>query len=400
MPTSSPTTNRATPAAPILLAAGGTGGHLFPAEALARELVARGHAPVLITDRRGKAFGDALPEVTVERIHAGQLRGGFTGKLRGAALLALGALDARILIGRLHPAVVVGFGGYPSVPTLWAAVRAGIPILLHEQNAVLGRANRLFARRAERIAIGFPRTDRVEACDLVKLVHTGNPVRPGFIPLRDQAYLPPEPGGPLRLLVLGGSQGARVFSTLVPAALALLPEDRRARLQLVQQCRPEDIETARKAFADAGIRAELSTFFRDVPDRLRVAHLVITRSGASTVTELTATGRPSILIPYPAAMDDHQTANARAIVEAGGAWLAVQNQLTPQSLAQQLVTLLDDPAALSRAALDARAWGAIDAAARLANVVLDLATDSGAKPMPPDQPRTPPSPSSSLEAAA
>lgn len=358
---------------PIVLAAGGTGGHLFPAEALARELLRRGRRVVLITDRRGGAFGDALPEIAVHRIRAATLAPGLVAKLRAVLELGIGAIQARRLIRAIDPAVVVGFGGYPSVPTVFAAGRAGLPVVLHEQNAVLGRANRLLSGTARRIAVAFPALSGLKAGDRDKVVTVGNPVRPAIAALRDRPYAAPPAEAPVHLLVLGGSQGARVFSDVVPAALALLPAALRARIDLSQQCRPEDLDGARAALDGLGLaRVALSSFFRDVPARLAACHLAICRSGASTVAELTAAGRPAILVPYPHAMDDHQRANALAVAASGGAWVMPQTELTPETLAARLLSLLTDPADLERAAAAAHAWGGIDAAARLADTVLAL----------------------------
>jgi UDP-N-acetylglucosamine--N-acetylmuramyl-(pentapeptide) pyrophosphoryl-undecaprenol N-acetylglucosamine transferase len=357
---------------PVILAAGGTGGHMFPAEALARELLARGQRVVLITDRRGKAFGEALPEVEVHRIRASSFGSGILGKIRGVIELSFGALQTRRLIAKLKPSAVVGFGGYPSVPTVLLAQRARVPTVLHEQNAVLGRANRLAAPGAVRIATSFAAVSAVKHADAGKLMFTGNPVRPNVIAVRDLPYPALEDGGEVRLLVVGGSQGARIFSEIVPEALGLLPDTLRRRIRIAQQCRPEDIEAAKAAFAEAGIAAELSTFFRDVPERLAACHLAVCRSGASTVAELAAVGRPAILVPYPYAMDDHQTANAQAVANAGGAWLMPQTAFTPQALAARLKALLDLPATLTKAAEAAHARGATDAASRLADIVLGV----------------------------
>jgi len=370
---------------PVILAAGGTGGHMFPAEALARELLARGKRVVLVTDRRGKAFGDALPEVEVHRIRASSFGSGIVGKIRGVIELCLGAIQARRLIARLHPSAVVGFGGYPSVPTVLMAQRAGVPTVLHEQNAVLGRANRLAAPGAVRIATSFASVAAVKPGDAGKLVFTGNPVRPNVTAVRNLPYPALEGGGEVHLLVVGGSQGARIFSEIVPQALALLPEALKRRIRIAQQCRPEDIEAAKAAFTKAGIMAELSTFFRDVPERLAACHLAVCRSGASTVAELAAVGRPAILVPYPYAMDDHQTANAQAVADAGAAWLMPQTAFSPQALANRLVALLDLAHTLTKAAEAAHARGATDAASRLADTVLGVA--NGASSTQSDRPR-------------
>lgn len=363
----------------IILAAGGTGGHFFPAEALARELLARGRSVTLVTDRRGQAFGDSLPEVPVHRIRAASPGGGLIGKLMAAVQMGLGLLEARSLLRSLEPAAVVGFGGYPSVPTAYAAVQARIPVLLHEQNAVLGRANRMLISGAKKLATAFAEVSAVGAPDRAKIVRTGNPVRPAIATRRTADYSTPAEGGPIRILVMGGSQGARIFSEVVPAALALLPQALRARIHLSQQCRPEDLEAARVALAPLGLGGlELQSFFRDVPDRLATCHLAVTRAGASTIAELTCIGRPAILVPYPHATDDHQTANARQLAASGAAWVMPQADMTAQALADRLGELLADPATLTRAATAARDWGMADAAARLADAVLAMVSGNGA----------------------
>ena len=358
---------------PIILAAGGTGGHFFPAEALARELLARGEAVALVTDKRGQAFGDSLPEVTVHRIRSAAPGGNLLAKMNAAWQMGLGLLGANALMRHLKPAAVVGFGGYPSVPTVYAAAQARVPVMLHEQNAVLGRANRMLAAAARRIAVAFPEVAAVKAEHRPRLVRTGNPVRPAVAAQRDAAYAVPAPGGPVRILVMGGSQGARVFSEVIPEALGRLPADLRARIHLAQQCRPEDLEAARAAYAGMGLGGlELESFFRDVPDRLAACHLAITRAGASTIAELTCIGRPAILVPYPHAMDDHQTANARQLAAAGAAWVMAQPDFTADALAARLTELLESPDALTAAARAAHGWGMADAARRLANAVLDM----------------------------
>lgn len=357
----------------IMLAAGGTGGHMFPAEALARALLARGRSVTLVTDRRGHAFGESLTEVPVHRIRAASPGAGLIGKLKAAVEMALGLLEARALLRRLRPAAVVGFGGYPSVPTVYAAIQARVPSLLHEQNAVLGRANRMLIAGAKRLAVAFTGVTRVSEADRAKIIRTGNPVRPAIAAQRDAAYQAPESEAPINLLVMGGSQGARVFSDIVPLALALLPAPIRARIHLSQQCRPEDLEAARAALSGLGLGGlTLESFFRDVPDRLAACHLAITRAGASTIAELTCVGRPAILVPYPHATDDHQTANARQLAEVGAAWLVPQPDFTAQALADRLSALLTDPAALRAAAEAARAWGTALAADALADAVLAM----------------------------
>ncbi len=361
------------PATRVAIAAGGTGGHMFPAESLARELVSRGCGVDLITDSRGGSFGTDVDGIAVHRIAAGAVAGrSLVARLRSAPELAFGTLQARALLKRLAPQIVVGFGGYASVPTMLAASFAGILTALHEQNAVLGRANRLLAPRVLTIATSFARTAGIPSAARGKAVLTGMPVRPEFAAARKAPYAPIAPDGPVRLLVLGGSQGAHVFSHLVPRALGLLPAAWRRRLQMVQQCRPEDMDPATAAFAEASVAAELASFFDDVPRRLAVAHLVICRSGASTVTELCAVGRPALLVPFPHAIDDHQTANAQALDEAGAGWLMPELSLTPELLARRLESLFILPTMLAKAADCAAAAGLPDAVAGLADRVLAL----------------------------
>ena len=358
----------------VVLAAGGTGGHIFPAEALAAALAARGARTVLFTDRRGGSFGGALAGVEVCRIRAGGIAGlGITARLRSIVDLALGFVQALLRLRRLAPDAVVGFGGYASLPTVLAACWLGCPSLVHEQNAVLGRANRLLAGRVDRIATAFEKLARLPAAAAAKLVRTGMPVRPAFVGLERQAYQAPVADGSARLLVLGGSQGARVLSTLVPEAIGLLPPDLRRRLAISQQCRPEDLDAVRAAYAELAVAADLATFFDNVPSRLAAAHLVIARAGASTVAELQAIGRPAILIPYPYATDDHQAANAQALASAGAAVALTEAELTAERLAQELEALLSAPDALAALAATCRAIGIPDAGDRLADLVMDTA---------------------------
>ena len=354
----------------VVLAAGGTGGHLFPAQALAAALVARGRALALVTDRRSLEFGEALGGGAVYTVRAGAVAGrGLVGRLRGLADIALGILQARRLLRRLGPTGVVGFGAYASVPALLAAAQLGLPTVIHEQNAVLGRANRLLAPRARAIATAFAETARLRPADAARAEHTGNPVRADVAALAGTPYPTPQAGGTLSILVTGGSQGAAVMTQVVPGALSSLPGPPRRRLRVVQQCRPEDLDAARAAYRTAGIEAELATFFDDLPVRLADAQLVIARAGASTVAELTAAGRPAILVPLPSATDDHQSANARAIERAGGGWVMPQPAFTPDALAARIADVLEHPKQLARAAARARAAGTPLAADRLAAFV-------------------------------
>ncbi len=354
---------------PIVIAAGGTGGHMFPAQALAGTLAERGRGIVLVTDRRGAEYGGAIAD-TVLTVSAGTVSGqGLSGRLMGLGQIAFGAIQAHGMLRRLAPAGVVGFGGYASVPTMLAATRIGLPTVIHEQNAVLGRANRLMAPRVRAIAAAFAETAQLCPADRAKAVHTGNPVRAAVAALAGRPYPAPERGGMLSLLVIGGSQGAAVMSEVVPAALAILPEELRARLEVVQQCRADDLDRARDTYRAAGIAAELAGFFDDLPARLAKAQLVIARAGASTVAELTSAGRPAILVPYPSAADDHQSANARAIELAGGGWTMPQPTFTPDALARRMESFLVAPPRLIDAAMKARSIGVPEAATRLADLV-------------------------------
>lgn len=354
----------------FVLAAGGTGGHLFPAEALAARLLAEGAPVYLTTDGRAEAFSDRLPDVKVRQVRAGRLGGGPLRAAFGIADIAVGIVQARRLLRQWQPAAVVGFGGYPSVPTMLAAAQLGLPTVIHEQNAVLGRANRMLASRARAIATGFPDAIGLRPQDRDRAVQTGNPVRPAILAVGTRPYVPPAPGGPVELLVFGGSQGASVFAELVPAALALLPGDIRGRLRLCQQARPEDRAAVTERLAGLGIAAEVESFFIDMPERLSRAHLVLCRAGASTIAELAASGRPALLVPYPHATDDHQTANARAFAASGGGCMLPQANLTPPLLAERLAGLFGDAAALQLAAASARSFSRDDAAGRLAALVL------------------------------
>lgn len=360
----------------IVLAAGGTGGHMFPAEALARELGARGFALALMTDRRGAAFGEGSG-VEVHRIHAAQIAGNVFRKAAATVEIARGYFEARRLLHELSPAVVVGFGGYASLPTMLAAVRSRILTIIHEQNAVLGRANRMLASRVDAIATSFEEVQMLPDRMSAQLRRTGNPVRLDIAALSNEPYPAPEAGGPLHILVTGGSQGAAVFGALIPAAVALLEPPLRARLRLAQQCRPEHLEEVGRFYKEHGAAAELRPFFSDMPERLRRAQLVISRAGASTVAEITAAGRPSILIPYPAAMDDHQTANARALLRQRCAWIVSQQTVTPEKLKEMLTAMLAEPARLAEVAARARDVGIPNAAARLADMVAGLVSDGG-----------------------
>ena len=354
----------------FLLAAGGTGGHVYPAEALTRELLGRGAVVNFVTDSRGGQFSSTMA-VPVHRVQACALGKNLFSKAVSIVKMGIGTLQAMLLIRKMKPSAVIGFGGYPSVPLLYAASRAGVPIVLHEQNAVLGRANRALMPMARLLATSFPHVAGLPANSKAKIVHTGNPVRPAFSTARATPYPAINEDGPVRIFVMGGSLGATILSTVVPKALALLPEPMRRRILIVQQCREEDLEKARAALAGAGILAEVSTFFKDVPERMADAHLFIGRSGGGTIAELTAVGRPSILIPLPHGHAGEQKTNAEAVAQAGGAWIIPQDAFTPEALAVRLEALISLPSTLAKAAAAARAWGTVSAADNLADALYE-----------------------------
>ena len=365
----------------VVLAAGGTGGHVFPAEALAAELRARGCRIALVTDHRGGALGGDLNEFDTHRIRAGGMAGkSFAARLRSAPEIAVGTLQARRLLKRLAPEVAVGFGGYASVPTMMAASFGNYQTVIHEQNAVLGRANRLLASRVARIATSFETLAGIPAGAAHKMVHTGMPIRPAIVAVRERPYAAIAETGAINVLVLGGSQGAHVFSRVVPEALRRLPEGMLSRLRVVQQCRPEDLDGVRRTYGGMAVEAELAAFFADVPERLAWAHLLIGRAGASTVAEVLAVGRPAILVPYPHAIDDHQSANAHAVDAAGGGWLMPEGGFAPETLADRLESLFGLPQTLIKAAAAARAASRPDAARHLANTVYGLISNGDSEP--------------------
>ena len=353
----------------FVLAAGGTGGHLIPAFALATELEKRGHHVALITDARGAAIPGKPDTLTAHVLPAGRFGKNPLGWPAAVSAILEGRRMALRLFESFQPAAVVGFGGYPAFPALMAAKSAGTPTVIHEQNAVLGRVNRLLAPRVDAIATSYAQVDRL-AEKLGGKVHlVGNPVREDVLALRDHPFPPFTEEGLLRILVTGGSQGARVLSEVVPDGLAMLPTALRLRLQVTQQCRAEDIEAVRARYARHDIPAELGTYFEDMSARLADAHLFIGRAGASTVAELTAVGRPAILVPLPIATDDHQTANTREIVAAGGARMIRQERFTAKELAKQIQALAQHPETLANAAHAAWNCGHPNAAAALADLV-------------------------------
>lgn len=363
-----------------VLAAGGTGGHMVPAHALAEELMRRGHRVALVTDDRGARIPGLFDGVQVHVLPAGRLSGGPVGWFRAARSIFTGRAMALRLYETFRPSAVIGFGGYPALPALLAARADRIATLVHEQNAVLGRVNRLMAGKVDAIATAYDNVQRLPAKATPKVHLVGNPVRDEVVALRELPFPAIDQDGIFRLLVTGGSQGASILSEVVPEGLALLPEHFRRRLQVTQQCRDEDIERVRARYAELGIPADLATYIPDMPERLNWSHLVIARAGASTIAELTAAGRPAILVPLPSATDDHQTFNAREMAKAGGARMIAQTRFTPVELAKQMQKLALDPAALANAAGRARAVGRPNAASDLADLVESTGRDRGFDP--------------------
>ncbi|SEG07305.1 undecaprenyldiphospho-muramoylpentapeptide beta-N-acetylglucosaminyltransferase [Bosea lathyri] len=356
----------------VVLAAGGTGGHLFPAEALSHALHKQGVRVVLMTDTRAAEFAGSFPAEAVHAVPAATPSGRSPLKMAGALVqLGKGVLTARRIVKELKPAIVVGFGGYPTVPPVLGASLCGVRTLIHEQNAVIGRANRFLAGRVHTIATGFAEVGGLSDAARAKCRQVGNPVRPAVI---EAASLYADPGaGVLNLLVFGGSQGARIMADIVPPALQLLTPEERARLSVVQQARLEDEERVRGIFAQAGVKAEIAPFFKDLPARMARAHLVVGRSGASTVAELTVIGRPSILVPLPGSLDQDQAANAGVLEQAGGTIRILQPEFTPRRLASELSALLAEPSRLTGMAAHAKSAGIPDAADRLARLVIETA---------------------------
>ncbi len=356
--------------APIILTAGGTGGHVFPAQALAEELIARGERVVFITDKRSGAYmSGVLEHIEHYAIHAGTLGKGAKGKAIGAINMLRGMVEARNLLAQLKPKAVVGFGGYPSFPTMRAGLARGIKTIIHEQNAVLGRANRLLAPKVDIVACSFADTRMVGDENTSKIIHTGNPVRASIRALHHIPYPDLTADTPLQLLITGGSQGASIFGTVVPEALALLPAAYQKRLRVDQQCREADIAEVRTRYDTLHINHNLAEFFNDMPTKLASAHLVIARAGASTVAELQVAGRPAILVPLPTAMDNHQAINADAFEDAGAGWVMLQEGFTAQALAARLEAFLSAPIALINAAEASRKSAKLRATEQLADLV-------------------------------
>lgn len=369
-----------------VLAAGGTGGHMVPAAALATELAARGHRVALVSDDRGVRFPDLFEGVQTHVLPAGRLGGGPVGWLKAGRQMLAGRAMARQLYRTFRPSAVIGFGGYPAFPALLAAFAENIPTIVHEQNAVLGRVNRLVAGRVAGIATSYADVARLRDAHRGKTHLVGNPVRRSILDLRERPYPVIEEDGIFRVLVTGGSQGASILSQVVPDGLALLPVHFRRRLQVTHQARIEDIDAVRAKYAEHGIPADIATYLPDLPDHLGWAHLVIARAGASTIAELTAAGRPAILVPLPSATDDHQSANAREITAAGGARTIRQSGFTPAELAKQMQKLGLDTQALQNAASRARGCGRPHAVRDLADLVESIDAPPAKPPVVVPQP--------------
>ena len=357
----------------VLLAAGGTGGHLFPAEALASALKRRGIEVDLATDERATRYGQDCPARETHVIPSATIRARDPLSMaKTVATLGVGAMKALRLMNRIRPAAVVGFGGYPTLPPVLAATLRRIPTVIHDANAVMGRANRMLSGRVSAIATSFPGMT-LDPPLAAKASFTGNPVRPMVIQAAGEPYPALDDGDPIRLLVFGGSQGARVMADIVPPAVEKLPPDLRARLAVVQQARGEDETHVREAYARLSVTAEVAPFFSDLPARIAAAHLIVSRSGASTVAELAAIGRPAILVPLPHALDQDQLANANVLAKAGGAIVLKQDDFTPERLAGEIARLAADPGQLPAMAAGAKSAGVLDAADRLADLVLRVA---------------------------
>ena len=354
-----------------IIAAGGTGGHMFPAQALAEALLAKGWRVRLSTDDRGARYAGGFPEAVdvQQEASATFARGGVVQKALVPFRILAGSLAAIWRMRKEQPAIVVGFGGYPAIPAMTAAWALGKPRMIHEQNGVLGRVNQIFAKRVDRIACGTWPTELPEGVDGVDV---GNPVRAAILDRAGAGYIPPG-DYPMSILMMGGSQGARILSDVVPAALAALPDDLKQNIRISHQARPEDVGRVEVAYAQAGIAAEVQTFFDDVPERLAEAQLLIARSGASTVADVSVIGRPAIFVPLAQAIRDEQTANARAMVEANAAVLMPESQMTPQTLADTIERILGNPEAASMMAAAALSCGKPDATERLVALVEELA---------------------------
>lgn len=359
----------------VMISAGGTGGHMSPASALASDLVARGYRVELITDPRGLRFASMFKDIKTHVVKSGTAGAGVMGKVKGAVKLALGFVQAFTLVGKEKPDLVIGFGGYPSVPGVWAAQKKGISTILHEQNAIIGKANAFLAPKSDRIALSVPTIAGLDKDEQLRSVITGNPVRPEISALKDVAYPIPTDTGELRILIMGGSLGASVFSEIVPNTLAQLSGDYRTRLNIIQQCREGELAQTKDIYEQAGIKATLAPFIDDVAEELSKAHLVIARSGASTVSEVSIAGRPAIYVPYPHHKDQQQKKNADWVADHDGAWVMIEDGFTCEALLERVQTFMQNPEILVRAAKNAKECGKPHAAKKLGNLVSAIIED-------------------------
>lgn len=358
----------------IVLTAGGTGGHLFPAEALAGELMRRGYEVDLITDTRAVVMGGNFPARSIHKVPSATFKG--KSPLEAIKMVATNSNGFKMaydIMADTKPKAMIGFGGYPTIPPVLAAMARGIPCAIHEQNSVMGRANRFLAPMVKAIAISVEDPKFLDEKLMRKCFLTGSPLRENVLAIRGGTYQPPQPGQPLNLLCFGGSQGAKFFSDVMPVALQLLPPEMRDRLMVVQQCRAEDIDRVFDAYEVASVAAELATFFDDLPQRMSGSHLVVSRSGATTVAELAALGRPAVLVPLPHSVDNDQLENATRFEKAGAGWCFEQSIMTPERLAGTLRRLFEEPATLARAASRAKSMARYDAVGRLADLAVTLA---------------------------
>jgi len=356
----------------IVLAAGGTGGHIFPALSLAAELISKNYKVTLVTDKRYlKTYPDAPGQMDIRTISSASASGNILIKIKAIFIIILGIIQAWIILNNLKPIAVIGFGGYPSFPTMIASFFIRTKKIIHEQNAVLGRVNRLVIKLVDKVATSFSQVKYATPQDQAKIVFTGNPVRQSIKAIRASQYPQIQANSNINILITGGSQGTKLFSELVPNAILMLPGPIKNRLIITQQCRKEDLEEVTTKYKNAGIKCNLAAFFDNLAKLLEESNLVIGRAGASTLAELTVAGRPAILIPFMQAMDDHQTVNPQFLVDKGGAILLPQKNITPEILAGKLETLLKDPENLATMAKNSRDMGMVDATNALAKVVLD-----------------------------
>ncbi len=351
----------------IVLTAGGTGGHIFPAQAVAKILIQKGYPLTLVTDPRGATFESNF-STKILNLPPYTQKVSFFKKINLALHLVLKTLEVTFWIWKKKPSLVVGFGGYPAFPTILGAVLTRTPIFLYEQNAYLGRVNRWFAPFAKVIATGFPKTHGVSSKN--KIIVTGNPVRPAIKNLAGFPYKAPGKSGPINLFIVGGSQGAKIFSTILPEALGLLPPTLKKRLRVVQQCRPEFLESTKNTYKHLSIPAEVHSFFDNIGDHFKKAHLVISRSGASTLTELMVIGRPALFVPFLHAMDDHQTFNAKVAVDAGGGWMIFEKELSGPAFAKEIEKLISSPKSLEKSAKKIHDLANVHADQRLADAII------------------------------